>query len=149
MFHEATSVKEAEDNERDHSTENEQELSTAELAKGYEYLLGMKIWSLTFEKAEALRADRDSKKAQLEALEITTPNEIWLKDLDAIELALDNRDAAIEAALKEEKEARDKSEQAQTKAGKKKPPRKTAKKRKSSDDAEGMESNKRHSALTA
>lgn len=97
----------------------------------------MKIWSLTFEKAEALRADRDAKKADLVALEATAPSQIWLKDLDAIEVALDNREAALEAAAKEEKEARDKSKQAQAKGSKKKAPtRKTVKKRKREESSE-------------
>ena len=34
----------------DEEEEEEEDLSDAELAKGYEYLLGMKIWSLTYEK---------------------------------------------------------------------------------------------------
>jgi DNA topoisomerase-2 len=41
------------------------ESTDAELAKGFEYLLGMKIWSLTYEKAEALRAEFAEKTQEL------------------------------------------------------------------------------------
>ena len=39
-------------NENDTDESEEDTSLTADLSKGYEYLLGMKIWSLTFEKAE-------------------------------------------------------------------------------------------------
>ena len=45
----------------DNETDEEEETSTAELAKGYEYLLGMQIWSLTFEKAQELRRKLNEK----------------------------------------------------------------------------------------
>jgi DNA topoisomerase-2 len=119
--------------EGDDSTEGNDSLSTAELAKGYEYLLGMKIWALTFEKAEALRGERDAKKAELDTLKATSPNQIWLNDLGTIEKALDERDAAIAAAVNEEKEARAKSKQTQSKTKpKKKQP--AGKKRKNETD---------------
>lgn len=140
-FFETQSAKDAKENDTDDSEEGEQDLSMAKLVKGYDYLLGMKIWSLTFEKAEALCAERDVKKAELEALEATSPKQIWLNDLGAIEVALDEREAAIEAAAKEEKEAREKSKQGQAKGSKKKASRKTSKKRKSefmeSGDSDG------------
>ena len=64
-------------------------------SKGYEYLLGMKIWSLTFERAEELRIQRGQKAKELESLESTPPENIWLADLDAIEVLLDERDRAL------------------------------------------------------
>ena len=108
----ATEESEEEDNE-------EEELTTAELAKGYEYLLGMKIWSLTYEKAEALRAELAAKTQELEELVATTPNEIWLKDLEAIEAAIDERDEALSELASEEKRAKAKSRKIQAKVAKK------------------------------
>ena len=55
--------------------------SDAELAKGYDYLLGMKIWSLTFERAEELRRQRAEKAEEAEKLKATSPETIWSSDL--------------------------------------------------------------------
>lgn len=106
--------------------------SDAELARGYEYLLGMKIWSLTFEKAEKLRAELRNKTKELEDLKATKPSEIWLKDLTAIEEALDARDALMEAAALREKKARDIAAKRQN--GKKKTRAKNPKKKKKADE---------------
>ena len=89
----------------------EESTSDSELAKGYEYLLGMKIWTLTFERAEELRKQRAEKADEVEHLEGTTPETIWLADLDAIEEALDERDILLDAESK-------KGHQAQKRAGK-------------------------------
>eukprot|EP00977_Amphora_coffeiformis_P007253 scaffold1573_cov173-Amphora_coffeaeformis.AAC.10 len=116
-----TNLSDAESEEEDNQDDG---LSTAELAKGYEYLLGMKIWSLTFEKAEALRAELAEKTQELEDLMNTSPNHIWLADLDAIEEALDQRDAEFSESAADELKAMkaNKKKQAKTskKAGKKK-----------------------------
>ena len=95
----------------------------AALAKGYEYLLGMKIWSLTFEKAEKLREELALKTKELAVLEATKPTQIWLNDLDAIDAALDERDARMKEAQEKENEARD---MAQKKRGKTSAPKKRA-----------------------
>jgi len=80
-----------------------------DLAQGYDYLLGMKIWSLTFEKAEQLRAQLDVKTKELAVLEAMTPGQIWENDLDTIVEALDERDKEIALALEQEKAAQEKS----------------------------------------
>mmetsp|Transcript_21683 Transcript_21683/g.35833 ORF Transcript_21683/g.35833 Transcript_21683/m.35833 type:complete len:1417 (-) Transcript_21683:66-4316(-) len=116
---------EKEDEEKksdDEEEAEEEEMSDAELAKGYEYLLGMKIWSLTYEKAEALRKLLDEKEAEVEELENTAPSQLWLNDLDAIDEAMDERDAAMDAAAQVEIKAQKKSKKAQ--AAKKKGGRK-------------------------
>ena len=99
--------------------EEDDSMSDAELAKGYEYLLGMKIWSLTFEKAEKLRAQLAEKTQELEALLATAPSELWMRDLSSIEELLDERDCEIQAALSDEKNAQKKGKA--QRATKKKP----------------------------
>ena len=92
-----------EENEEDEADDT---ASDAELAKGYEYLLGMKIWSLTKEKADKLRQELAEKTKLLEELEATEPSQIWLNDLDAIEVALDERDEQMKENANRESKAR-------------------------------------------
>lgn len=105
----------------------EEEISDSELAKGYDYLLGMKIWSLTFEKAEQLLAELSAKTEALEELKGTSPAQIWLKDLDAIEIALDDRDAAFKEAQQDEVKAQQKNQKRTAK-------KKATKSKKKTDD---------------
>ena len=91
--------KDEDDDEQEDEIEedpNEIDTSDADLAKGYEYLLGMKIWSLTHERAEELRRQRDEKSGELSKMKATLPEEMWLNDLDAVEALLDERDAALD-----------------------------------------------------
>eukprot|EP00584_Thalassiosira_punctigera_P019142 CAMPEP_0172572992 /NCGR_PEP_ID=MMETSP1067-20121228/135960_1 /TAXON_ID=265564 ORGANISM="Thalassiosira punctigera, Strain Tpunct2005C2" /NCGR_SAMPLE_ID=MMETSP1067 /ASSEMBLY_ACC=CAM_ASM_000444 /LENGTH=1500 /DNA_ID=CAMNT_0013365583 /DNA_START=62 /DNA_END=4564 /DNA_ORIENTATION=+ len=83
--------------------------SDAELAKGYEYLLGMKIWSLTFERAEELRRQKALKEEEVKKLKATPPEAIWSTDLDAIDEALNERDVDIAKDLKKEVQAQSKN----------------------------------------
>mmetsp|Transcript_13500 Transcript_13500/g.29330 ORF Transcript_13500/g.29330 Transcript_13500/m.29330 type:complete len:1434 (+) Transcript_13500:96-4397(+) len=87
----------------------EESASDAELSKGYEYLLGMKIWSLTFERAEELRRQREEKAEEVKKLKATSHEAIWLADLDAIDEALVERDADMAAEFKKELQAQSKS----------------------------------------
>jgi DNA topoisomerase II len=116
MLYKEDDKKEASDEEVD--DENEQ-LSDAVLAKGYEYLLGMKIWSLTFERAEELRRQLAEKENEVKILEATSPSQIWMKDLDDIEVALDDRAFVMEAAAKEEAKAQKKAQKVQAGRNKK------------------------------
>ena len=97
------------DGDGDDSEIEDEETSTGDLAKGYEYLLGMKIWSLTYEKAEQHRAQLEQKISELELLQATEPTTLWLRDLDAVEIALDDRDAALHAAEMDERKAQKKN----------------------------------------
>ena len=119
------------DGEDSQAEDADESATDAELAKGYEYLLGMKIWSLTYEKAQALRNLLEEKSQELEILKETAPTQIWLNDLDAIEAALDDRDADIASAFETEKKAQQKSQKRQAKNTKKKAAasRKTKKKK--------------------
>ena len=83
--------------------------SDAELSKSYEYLLGMKIWNLTFERAEELRMQRAEKTEEVEKLKSMTPEDIWLTDLDAIDKALNERDVDLDAEAKREMQAQSKN----------------------------------------
>lgn len=105
--------------EKKEDEENEDEEETVgSLSKGYEYLLGMKIWSLTYEKAEELRKQLRERTAELEALQATPPSQIWLNDLDSIEVALDERDVEMEEAEENERRARSKNKKHQAKKAK-------------------------------
>lgn len=85
--------------------EDDEEEDVAVLSKGYDYLLGMKIWSLTFEKAEELRRQLADKTQELDVLAATEPSQLWLDDLDAIEEALDVRDQLLEEDKVKERRA--------------------------------------------
>ena len=105
----------------------------AELARGYEYLLGMRIWALSYEKVKELRSQLAEKTQAVADLEETPPSQIWLDDLDAIEEALDERDAEMEAAEQEEVKAQKKNKKHQAK---KAAAKKIAKKKKGDWDSD-------------
>lgn len=104
-----------EDADPESDDDHDEDASDANLGKGYEYLLGMKIWSLTFEKAEALRAQLAEMTAELERLRATSPEQLWLNDLDAIEAAMEQRDADFAETAKNEHRAQKKNQQRQAK----------------------------------
>jgi DNA topoisomerase-2 len=52
----------------------------------FEYLLGMKISSLTKERAEKLRAEAMALEEELVVLENTTTEQMWVSDIDAIKV---------------------------------------------------------------
>jgi len=62
--------------EKDGKEENDDD------GKGFEYLLSMQFWSLTLEKVEKLKAERDAKKEELESLRAESIEDLWLSDLD-------------------------------------------------------------------
>jgi len=84
-----------EDDEEDEIMEETS--SDVELAKGYEYLLGLKLWTLTFERAKDIHHQKGKKEAEVAALESTTPESIWLSDLDELDTALVEKYESIEA----------------------------------------------------
>lgn len=112
LFDKSTKKNDAEPSEEEENDDDTSSVGT--LAKGYEYLLGMKIWSLTFEKAEELRRQLAMRTAELEELQGTAPCQIWLNDLDAIDAALDDRDVEIADAERDEQEAQQKNKRRQT-----------------------------------
>ncbi|KAF4531798.1 hypothetical protein B566_EDAN014504, partial [Ephemera danica] len=48
----------------------------------FDYLLGMKMWSLTLERKQELLKQRDLKLQEVADLEKKTPSNLWLDDLD-------------------------------------------------------------------
>jgi DNA topoisomerase II len=50
--------------------------------RGYDYLLSMPIWSLTWERVQQLKAERENTQHQLSALLALTPKAIWKQDLE-------------------------------------------------------------------
>ena len=126
------------DSEDEASTVDESP-TDAELAKGYEYLLGMKIWSLTLEKAQELRQKLEEKTQELEALKAMEPTDLWLNDLEDIEIALDERDANLDQAAKDEVKAKEKN---QKRRAKKKPAGRKKKDQWDSDEEEDSEMEK-------
>lgn len=97
------------------SEEEENDSEASDLAKGYEYLLGMKIWSLTYEKAQQLRKELSEKNKAVEDLEATSPKQLWRNDLKALEQELDDRDQAYADAADEEIKAQGKNKKHQAK----------------------------------
>lgn len=78
----------------------------ADMAKGYNYLLSMPIWSLTQEKVDKLRAEVAAKKAELDELRATAPEQMWETDLEMLEIALDDVDGVMAANAAAEAKAR-------------------------------------------
>ena len=95
--------------------------------------------NLTHEKVEELRKQLAEKTAELEALESKEPSEIWLNDLESIELALDERDRAIKQAEEDELKAQKKTATRQaTKSKKRAPTQKRVAKKKKNEDSEDV-----------
>ena len=67
------------------------------LAKGYDYLLSMRLWALTRERVDALRGELSEKDGELRTLQATATTDLWLTDLQALEEQLDVDDAKREA----------------------------------------------------
>jgi DNA topoisomerase-2 len=58
------------------------------LNEDYGYLVSMQIRTLTQEKADALKAERAKKAAELERMKVITPRQLWKNELDELEEAL-------------------------------------------------------------
>ncbi|GAB2260936.1 hypothetical protein Droror1_Dr00011791 [Drosera rotundifolia] len=93
-------------------------------ASDYDYLLNMAILTLTQDRIKDLHAEKDNLVEQLTELRKQTPKSLWLKDLDALEIALDDQDKRDEEKNAEEIVAA--GNKAARKATKK-PPRKNTK----------------------
>ncbi|KAL3815095.1 hypothetical protein ACJIZ3_016363 [Penstemon smallii] len=63
--------------------------SQAVSASDYDYLLSLSIGTLTLEKIQELRAEKDKLLQEVEDLKSATPKSLWIKDLDALEEKID------------------------------------------------------------
>eukprot|EP00041_Stephanoeca_diplocostata_P032247 m.1029066 g.1029066 ORF g.1029066 m.1029066 type:complete len:1509 (-) comp24112_c0_seq1:111-4637(-) len=87
--------KESSGNDNDDDDEDEDSSATSG-RDGYDYLLSMPFWSLTLEKVEKLKAERDTKEADLNTLLEKSLKDLWRTDLTTFELHLDALDAATD-----------------------------------------------------
>jgi DNA topoisomerase-2 len=62
--------------------EAQEEESTGSEKKDYNYLLGMKLWNLTYEKVEHMVAEHLKKDAEVKKIQATSELEMWNTDLD-------------------------------------------------------------------
>ena len=69
----------------EHLEEDTEENGDKHNDHGYDYLLGMAIWSLTRERVEKLLHDRGLKEAELNALLKLSAKDLWKTDLDDFE----------------------------------------------------------------
>mmetsp|Transcript_28242 Transcript_28242/g.45711 ORF Transcript_28242/g.45711 Transcript_28242/m.45711 type:complete len:1587 (+) Transcript_28242:75-4835(+) len=64
---------------------------------GYDYLLKMPLWNLTFEKVQELMKEKGEKDQELARLMATTPVQLWDCDLEAFVCGLQNYEQEQEA----------------------------------------------------
>lgn len=74
-------------------------------AGDYDYLMLMAIGTLTVEKMKELRDERDKVMNELEELMRSSVKSLWMKDIDALELKLDELEESDKKREKKEKEA--------------------------------------------
>merc|ERR1719388_661004 len=75
--------------EGDDEDAEEKHTDTAEKSD-YDYLLGMPMWNLTFEKVEELKKQLEEKKQELTILIKTSIESMWDSDLQALSAVLDD-----------------------------------------------------------
>ncbi|CAA9993126.1 unnamed protein product, partial [Nesidiocoris tenuis] len=78
---------EAEDEERNEDGDEPAPTSTNDL--DYNYLLGMTMWTLTYEKKEELINKKLVKVQEYEDLKCKSPGDIWKEDIKALKAKLD------------------------------------------------------------
>ncbi len=61
----------------------------------HDYLLGMTLWNMTTDKIASLKQEFEQTHGQFQLLEKTTPKQIWLYDLNAIESALNTKKRSL------------------------------------------------------
>ena len=119
----------------------ENEDASEAVGASFDYLLSMPLWNLTQEKVDELCAEREVKTAEVTALHATTDKQLWLRDLDAFDDAMDVFDAENAAAADELRRQQNAAKRNATKAGKKAlaKKKKKAKKGWNSDESESDE----------
>ena len=80
--------------------EDDSEEGPAEIIPGgYDYLLGMPMWSLTMEKIESLTEEATVKKAELTLLESKSLETLYEENLEGLEEGLEQFEEAVQLAL--------------------------------------------------
>nr|XP_018912664.1 PREDICTED: DNA topoisomerase 2 isoform X1 [Bemisia tabaci] len=78
------------DEEQEEDADQPAETETAQGdQRDYDYLLGMPMWNLTYEKKEELLKKEKEKKMELKILQDKTPRDLWRHDLDVFLEKLD------------------------------------------------------------
>merc|ERR1711890_106 len=83
---------EQEEDKEEEEEEEEEEKEEDEIKKfsaGYNYLLSMALWSLTLEKVEALKKEKEAKEKELDDLMKKSPEDLWNIDLENFLVELD------------------------------------------------------------
>jgi len=126
---------------KDEKSTEDEDLDTEEPdaeKSDYDYLLGMNLWSLTFEKVEEIKKQLEIKEQELRALKAMSIESMWDRDLVALSKGLDEIELleAEEAAVAEDETAgRRKKTGAAGAAKKKAAPKAASRKRSVVDDS--------------
>ncbi len=138
---------EKEEEEEDEKAVREQP-TAKQMQSGYSYLIDMPLVSLTLEKVEAIRAQQEAKKAELEGLMGLSAREMWLRDLDVFDAALTEHERVRNAIADL---SRSKADKAAKKSGTKAGARRAVAKRRPTekdDDTEPEETERKVPALS-
>merc|ERR1711920_41092 len=99
------------DNAKEEAKEKfEQEAGQDSLSQGYNYLLKMPIYILTLEKVEEIKTKRAQKLEELDILCKTPIQDIWLKDLDTFEKALEEHEKEKQESLEDDEKIKKKKQ---------------------------------------
>ncbi|SCU94119.1 LAFA_0F19988g1_1 [Lachancea sp. 'fantastica'] len=111
---------EMEDSDEAVDNEAEDEVNGPQEKYGtFEYLLGMKIWSLTKEKYESLMRQKQEREAELNALLSLSAKDLWNQDLDAFSKAYEafmENDELIRSSVTPDAAVKQKGKRKRTKA---------------------------------
>ena len=80
---------EDEDDEQDGGAETSNPPEISQLITGFDYLLSMKLWSLSKESVQKLESQVAERTRELRVLLSTSPSQMWLNDLLHLETLLD------------------------------------------------------------
>lgn len=70
---------------RKKAAESVEDAAVEKMSKNYNYLLSMKIWSLTHERYQKLLQDYQLAQEDIAGVEAKLPSDMWLEDLDELE----------------------------------------------------------------
>merc|ERR550537_1950772 len=91
-------LKFTDDDDDDDDDENDDDEQPKDTKSGFNYLLGMPLWNLTFEKVEEMKRLAKEKAEAFDAMMKISPEQLWWADLEDLKVALDELDADRDAA---------------------------------------------------